>query len=504
MDRAVIYCRVSTEEQAEEGVSLDMQRDVCIDYCRRVGLEVGQVYIDDGVSSTIPLEKRPSGSQLAAQVAMGETEAVVAYEGSRLWRDNLEGQGTARRWWTLGVTLHYVRGGGAQDLEDPESEFRFGLDAILSRREVRVLRRRIRDGMKSIVQREGRFIGGDVYGYRPLPERKGIEPDPEEAEIVKEIFKRWNAGASAMEIMHTLNLRGVLTKRGAQWSWYQVGAVLRNPVYIGMVRWAGEIHEGAHEPIISKRAWNKAQSRVDLRKRHGGRRLKHYTPLFRCGHCGSVCRCQPQKRTPKAYNGKAMAGKGIIDCNGRYKLPADVRHPGIATAEVKLMAVVWRHTELFLQRDDLDEAIADAQAAKIEHADLSDEIETELAALAADQDKLVVAYREGALDIDTLRRHTDPIRERQAALQAQVQAAEPPDIAGWAELRELGVGGMIATVREKASIEEHLDLLQTIYEHVAVTREALTFHYIGASLPPETRLVPAYYSEIKGCVDVGF
>jgi len=292
--------------------------------------------------------------------------------------------------------------------------------------------------------------------------------------------------------MRGLNMRGVPTKRGNPWMWYNVTYVVRNPVYIGMMRWGGELHQGTHEPIISKRAWNKAQSRVVTRARHGGRKPKHYTSLFRCGHCGSTMQCFPRKR------GKSQVARTLINCTARYNLPTEARHPGVATAEVKLMAVVWRHTELFLQRDDLDEAIADAQAANVEHAELSDEIEKELESLAADQDKLV------ALDIDTLRRHTDPLRERQAALQAQVQAAEPPDIAAWADIRELGVAGMIATVREKATIEEHLDLLQSIYEHVAVTREALTFRYIGASLPPETRLVPAYYSEVFDRRDVGF
>ena len=74
MPTAAVYTRVSTDEQARRGVSLEAQREQCLAYCAQAGLAVVRVIVDAGETSRTPLAQRPAGRDLAACIAAGEVE----------------------------------------------------------------------------------------------------------------------------------------------------------------------------------------------------------------------------------------------------------------------------------------------------------------------------------------------------------------------------------------------------------------------------------------------
>ena len=76
MTRAVIYARVSTDEQASKG-TIEHQIDACRDYCEKAGFDVVQEFKDDGVSGTIHLSERPAGAQLIAWADAQNFDVVV-------------------------------------------------------------------------------------------------------------------------------------------------------------------------------------------------------------------------------------------------------------------------------------------------------------------------------------------------------------------------------------------------------------------------------------------
>ncbi|HET6805345.1 MAG TPA: recombinase family protein [Frateuria sp.] len=103
------YVRVSTEEQAREGLSLGQQIERLRAYCELHGHTLIDVHFDGGVSASVPLAKRPAGKQLLARLKAGEGRGVVVLRLDRLFRDALDGlaffRGTAER---LGVAVHSV------------------------------------------------------------------------------------------------------------------------------------------------------------------------------------------------------------------------------------------------------------------------------------------------------------------------------------------------------------------------------------------------------------
>ena len=85
-DKAAIYLRVSTEEQRERQ-SIDTQREFGTKYTDLHQLPVQDVYADDGVSGTVPLEKRPAGQRILEAARRGEFNQLLVYKLDRLGRD---------------------------------------------------------------------------------------------------------------------------------------------------------------------------------------------------------------------------------------------------------------------------------------------------------------------------------------------------------------------------------------------------------------------------------
>jgi DNA invertase Pin-like site-specific DNA recombinase len=87
VNAAVAYCRVSTEEQARGGVSLDAQAERLEAYCRSAGLHLVELVKEEGVSGAKRLDTRPGGKQLLPLVNWGKVQHIVALKLDRLFRD---------------------------------------------------------------------------------------------------------------------------------------------------------------------------------------------------------------------------------------------------------------------------------------------------------------------------------------------------------------------------------------------------------------------------------
>jgi hypothetical protein len=100
---AVGYVRVSTEEQAREGVSLAAQDDRIRSYCALRGMQLRAIYRDEAVSAGRPLAQRPQGAVLLDAISAGDIGNIVALKLDRLFRNairlpaNVAGVGCGRR-----------------------------------------------------------------------------------------------------------------------------------------------------------------------------------------------------------------------------------------------------------------------------------------------------------------------------------------------------------------------------------------------------------------------
>ena len=131
MNSAVAYVRVSTQEQALEGVSLAAQEEKVRAYCTLAGLELVRVYREEGVSASKPLANRPEGATMINALKKREAQHVVALKLDRLFRDAIDALTKTKEWDKTSISLHLVDMGG-QALNTSSAMGRFFLSMMAS------------------------------------------------------------------------------------------------------------------------------------------------------------------------------------------------------------------------------------------------------------------------------------------------------------------------------------------------------------------------------------
>lgn len=258
--RVAIYIRVSTEEQAQHGYSIDAQKDRLIAYCTSQGWSDYKIYIDDGYTGTKMI--RPALNRLIRHIEDGKIDLVVVYKLDRLSRKQLDVL------YLLEEVFEKHNVGFKSATEPFETTTPFGkamigILAVFAQLERDMIVERTTIGRRQRVSK-GEWYGGRIpFGYKMNRETKQLEIVPEEAKIIKEIYKMYLQGNSRLSI--------------AEWAAERTKArvidhsVIRNilsrPVYMGKLSNAGNVVDGKHEAIIDEKTWHAVQKETKERKR---------------------------------------------------------------------------------------------------------------------------------------------------------------------------------------------------------------------------------------------
>jgi site-specific DNA recombinase len=231
MKKAVCYIRVSTQEQASEGVSLEAQEERLLAYCKLVGLSPMAMIREEGISGSKALATRPGGGELIDLVVHKKVDHVVALKLDRLFRDAADALHQTRTWDKAGIALHLVDMGG-QTLNTASAMGRFFLNMMAGVAELE--RNLIAERTEMALAHKKAHLEAYArtpYGY----DRQGdtLTPNTREQTIVDKI-KTWRAtGWSLREIAKELTRRRIPTKRGGAWYPATVKYLLDNNLYEG-------------------------------------------------------------------------------------------------------------------------------------------------------------------------------------------------------------------------------------------------------------------------------
>lgn len=229
MKTAVIYCRVSTEDQEREGTSLDSQREACLAKANELGYEVPDEYILVEVYSGLSLE-RPRLDELREWIKHEEIEALVVYSTDRLSRDPVHLLLMADECEKAKVNLCFVTEPLDNSMEGQLLGFVRGWSSKL---EVIKIRERCLRGKRSRAK-EGRIVcGGKLYGYDYAHGKRYI--NEQESQWVRAIF-RWyvEEGLSLHKLAYRLMSLGVPSPSGKkQWCIQTLHHMLKQQAYIG-------------------------------------------------------------------------------------------------------------------------------------------------------------------------------------------------------------------------------------------------------------------------------
>ena len=310
MLKVAIYARVSTEEQAEHGYSIEAQLDTLRQYCQLYHRRIVGEYVDRGVSGK-EMTKRLELQRLLKDADEGVFEEVIVWKFNRMSRKTKDLLEIVER---LDRRNIYFRSFSENfDTATPMGRFALQMMGAVGELERNTIVDNVKLGLKQRA-RQGFHNGGSCLGYQtvelPGGDRKhrktSLEIVPEEAAVVRRIFSYYVTGRGFRSIANQLNKEGARTKKGNTFSPDSIREIIINPVYAGLVRynrfegWSEKrrrgknsqpiIAEGRHEAIIDRATWDKAMAIYKGKNKvpqriHSGENV--LSGLLRCPECGT-------------------------------------------------------------------------------------------------------------------------------------------------------------------------------------------------------------------------
>ena len=250
---AVSYVRVSTEDQAREGFSLDAQRKRIQAYCAAKGYSLLREFCDDGASGRTTSRAafqelmRSVREDLEVEGRRVRVGAVVVAKFDRLNRNLYDFLATQREMQRHGVNFASVD--ETVDTRGPFGRFFVQVIAAFAELESGIIGERVRHGMRQKATKGG-FNGMSApFGYDVRD--GGLVVHEAEAAIVRQVCARKRGGKSLAWIANRLNADGVRAKKGGRWSKRQIFRIIHNPLYRGALHWDGVVSPGTHPAIVS-------------------------------------------------------------------------------------------------------------------------------------------------------------------------------------------------------------------------------------------------------------
>lgn len=285
---AAIYCRVSTQEQAEHGYSIGEQEERLRDYCRARGWVVSKAYVDAGYSGA--KTDRPALQELMNDIKRAHApDIVIVWKLDRLSRSQKDTLYLVED--VFGANnVDFVSMNENFDTSTPFGKAMVGILSVFAQLEREQIKERM--SMGSVARaKSGLFHGGAniPIGYDYIDGRLIV--NDYEAMQVRKIFEMFNNGESLHAIWRAFEERGYHTKFGPWPSSAAIRRTLLNPIYIGLVGYKKKRYPGQHEPIVSEEVFNAAQER--LNKMKDSRQITPYRAasllggLIWCGRCGA-------------------------------------------------------------------------------------------------------------------------------------------------------------------------------------------------------------------------
>lgn len=305
--RAVVYARVSTEEQAEHGASLDAQLAEAREFAKRNGLTIMSDYVERGATGTD--DRRPEFRRMLDELAAPDNRVgtVLVVHTSRFMRDAAKARVRKEQLRRQGVRVVSVQ----QPVEDDATgRFVEGMFELIDQLESEQIGRRTRAGMRQ--NAVNGFWNGSAppFGFRVVPvpgpggqPKRKLQVDPAEAEQVGRVFALYLANNGAVAVAKQLNSSGA-RYRGRLWDRDKVLRVISNPAAVGRVPWGrrdpvtgapldqDKVAFAEVEPIVEQALFDLAQAARSKRdpEKNPGRAASSpllLAGLVRCGQCAA-------------------------------------------------------------------------------------------------------------------------------------------------------------------------------------------------------------------------
>jgi site-specific DNA recombinase len=526
MKIAAIYARVSSDQQKEEK-TITSQTAALIEFACQENYQVPDewVFEDEGYSGASLI--RPGLERIRDLAAEGQIQAVLALSPDRLSRKYAYQVLLTEELARHGVDMVFIK---ALHSGTPEDQLLLQFQGMIAEYErAQILERSRRGKRHRAKQGEVSVLSGAPYGYRYIRKTDETaayyEVIEAEADVVRKVFNLYTVeGLSIGAITRQLTDLGLPTrKQKARWERSVIWAMLRNPAYQGRacfgktgmaarqritrpLRLRGgfaESNSASHErprtewleipvpaALVSKETFAMAQENLDYNKQHGPRRTIEPSILQGMVHCRqcsyALYRSSARTSTRKIY---------YYRCSGSDAY----RHGGKAICDQKpirqdlLDQLVWDEILRLLEDPTLiqNELNRRLEAAR-ESSPTQRRLETlnrDLIRVRKSMELLLTAYQEELLSLDELRVRMPPLRQREQAMQAELQAInhQTADRAAYLQLAET-LTAFLERLRSNADtldIGKRQRIMRLLVKEVIVGKDLITIkHSIPGQAAP--------------------
>jgi site-specific DNA recombinase len=468
--RVVIYIRVSTDEQAKEGYSLDAQLEKLEAFCFSQGWTIVKIYREEGESA-----KDINRTQL--QLLLQELhlcDVVLVYKLDRLSRSVSDINNLLQTFDNNKVSFKSAT--EPYDTTTAQGKLLINIFASLAQFEREQLSERVRMGMEKKTK-TGKWKGGMApYGYKVV--NKNLEVNNDEVEVINKIFFL-SKKHGFFTIARTLTELGYKTRNGDTWHVDTVRGIANNPVYAGYLTFSENsteykksakeknLFDGNHQRIISREEFWELQDILEKRRSSGSKRETsnyYFSSILKCGRCGH-----------SMSGHKSPTGK-TYRCSGKKAGKKCTSH--IIKEEYLLRTVLNQLDEIFSNIKGVTE-INDVSKTKI------DQLEQELKSIQKLIKKQKSMFEADIIDIDELIEKTESLRENEKKIMSELKQLKQADPTKSDNI--LYISENIKSLWEYADDLERKQMVNTLFTQLVV--DTVDDYKRGSGIPREIIIV---------------
>ena len=287
-----IYTRKSTDDKDRQVRSIPDQLAELNELAKKEQLEIVDVFVE---KQTAKIPGRPIFGEMISRMEKGEASGILAWHPDRLARNSVDG----------GKVIYLVDIGVIMEMKfptfwfDPTPQGKFMLSIAFSQSKYYVdnLSENIKRGHRNKLK-DGIWPRNAPLGYLNDKVNKVIIPDPERSQYIVKAFEAYASGKYTLrQIRELITELGFRSQKEQVLSISNIHDILRNPIFCGLLRYGGEIYEGKHKPIITKKLFDSVAEVMSRKSKPKGKGLKEYLyrGFFRCGECSCFITTETQK-----------------------------------------------------------------------------------------------------------------------------------------------------------------------------------------------------------------
>ena len=295
--RFFLYARKSTDTEDKQVLSIEAQLAELRALARREGLEIAEEFVE---KRSAKMPGRPIFCDMMQRIQDGEAQGIICWKIDRLARNPVDG-GQVQWFLQQGVIRHIQTHDRSHFPND--NVLMMSVELGMANEYIRQLAANTARGLREKARR-GTYPGLAPIGYLNDPRTKTIRVHKKNAALVREMFERYASGATLNELAIFLENAGVMSKGNRRVHISRVSFIIQNPFYYGHFRYAEELYEGTHTPLISKALFDKANAVLKKRGRTPAIKTEPapLCGLLRCGFCGMGITAEVKEKHQKNGN----------------------------------------------------------------------------------------------------------------------------------------------------------------------------------------------------------